>query len=540
MKQYIKFTLGLFLGLSLLTSCEDMLNVDPEEVLLSGDYLGDDELDARSALFGVLSQLQEVAGQYIVLGEMRADLVDVNLDTEDELRQLNSLEISNDNSFIDPTTLFSIINNCNFALVGIDTKAYEERLLEDYASIMRIRTWAQMQILINYGKLPYIDKPIRSDDNFKDEYPLLDFNQGLNQLIRNLQAIAGIDNVSRHESSLTFNIESMIPNNDILLGDLFLWSGDYIGAAESYKRFLDNQFDGGPIYRLNNYTTRVEETGTGYVIAGSSWRSIFSNNTPQPSESINIIGFSEQYRQPNNIYDIATTQMKPSESILLNWSAQDYGYEGVPVQIAEYPYDYRYYSSVNQLDPELLGKYQEEYFMWNRAAKIYLRYAEAINYAGYPEHALAILNGIFNNPDVEPKDAPIFNNAQTFLNFDLDAYFTTNNSDEPISGLLGVRDRAGLAPVSVPSGLTQSETIDQVGALILNEAALELAFEGNRWEDLVRFSRRANDPSIIADAVANKFELAGNAAQANSVRQKLSNPSNWFLHLDVPDNFVEQ
>lgn len=550
MKQYIKITLGVLLGFSSLISCNDALNVDPEEVLLAGDYLGDDELDARSALFGVLSQMQDVAPNYLLLGEMRADLVGVNENTIDEIRQLNDLEIEPDNSFANPTTLFSIINNCNYALVGIDTDAYENRLLEDYASIMRIRTWAQMQILINYGKLPYIDKPIRSDDNFEDEYLLLNFDQALDKLIRNLQAIADIENVSKHDGSLGFNIESMIPNNDILLGDLLLWRGDYIGAAVSYKKFLDNTFDGGPKYILTNNRVNVSESGGTYNVS-STWGSIFSSVLPNTSEAINYIGFSEEYRQSNYIRNIAYSQMEPSQAILLNWREQSFGFEGEPVVVEEYTYagqtytnDYREANSVytftNDDSSYLIRKYASDYFTWNRAAKIYLRYAEAINYAGYPDHALAIINGIFNNPDVEPKDAPLFNNAQNFLNFELEDYFTVNTSDEPISGLLGIRDRAGLEPVSVADDLTDAEKINEVGALILNENALELAFEGNRWEDLIRFSRRNGQTNIIGDAIAEKFELAGDAGKATSVKQKLLNPDNWFLPLEVPSNFVTQ
>ena len=170
-------------------------------------------------------------------------------------------------------------------------------------------------------------------------------------------------------------------------------------------------------------------------------------------------------------------------------------------------------------------------------AKIYLRYAEAINYAGYPDHALAIINGIFNNPDVEPEDAPIFGNSEAYLNFDIDQYFTTNSSDEPVSGNLGVRGRVSMAPVSVDEDLTDAEKIEAVGKLILEEAALELAFEGNRWEDLMRFSLRNNDPSILANAVADKFETSGDVAGAASIKAKLMNTDNWFLPLTIPSNF---
>jgi len=97
-----------------------------------------------------------------------------------------------------------------------------------------------------------------------------------------------------------------------------------------------------------------------------------------------------------------------------------------------------------------------------------------------------------------------------------------------------------MAPVGLDIDVTSSNAMEQVGTLILNEAALELAFEGNRWEDLVRFSLRSNDPTILANAVANKFVTAGESGAAATVGQKLLNPENWYLPLSIPDNFVSQ
>ncbi|MEL0653202.1 RagB/SusD family nutrient uptake outer membrane protein [Algibacter sp. TI.3.09] len=536
MKQYRNITFSILFGLTLLTSCESLLEVEPEEVLLAEDYLGDDQIDARSALFGVLSQLQGVVGQYVVLGELRADLVNVNANSIDELQEVNNHNISEDNSYADLTTMFSIINNCNFALEGIDTDAYENQLLDDYASILRIRTWAQMQILINYGKLPYITKPIRTSDELDDTYPLLSVDQALDQLISNLAEVEGVENVTKYAGSLGFSIFDMIPDQDILLGDLHLWKGNNALAATRYKAFLDKEALQGVLYLSGSNSVTVTKSGESYSSV-SRWLNIFGE-TVRTSEVINYVGFSEQYRQPNNSFTVVTDQLSASLSIIYNWADQSVGFEGEPKIEG---IDTRVSSSVDAFSDLLpIKKYQYDYFTWNRAAKVYLRYAEAINYAGHPEQALAILNGIFNNPDVDPVDAPIFENAEAYLNFDINTYYATNSSDEPISGYLGVRGRVGMAPVGVDIDVTSASAIEQVGALILNEAALELAFEGNRWEDLVRFSRRSNDPTILANAVANKFVTAGESGAAATVGQKLLNPENWYLPLSIPDNFVSQ
>ena len=64
---------------------------------------------------------------------------------------------------------------------------------------------------------------------------------------------------------------------------------------------------------------------------------------------------------------------------------------------------------------------------------------------------------------------------------------------------------------------------------LLNELALETAFEGTRWPDLLRVAIRRNDPSFIADRIYNKLSknpaTAGIAAQT---RAKLL-ARDWFL-----------
>jgi hypothetical protein len=88
--------------------------------------------------------------------------------------------------------------------------------------------------------------------------------------------------------------------------------------------------------------------------------------------------------------------------------------------------------------------------------------------------------------------------------------------------LSSIRRRVGLFPVL-------TDVIDvtkrQVDDVILNEMSLESAFEGYRWFDLVRFAKRYNDPSIIANTVAKKYPASSQAA----VIARLSNPNRWFF-----------
>lgn len=87
----------------------------------------------------------------------------------------------------------------------------------------------------------------------------------------------------------------------------------------------------------------------------------------------------------------------------------------------------------------------------------------------------------------------------------------------------GVRGRAYLerAPVL-------GDSLISIENNLIEEAALELAFEGNRWGDLVRVAIHRNDPAFLADRVYAKLNADGNA-EASAVRTKLMSRENWYL-----------
>jgi hypothetical protein len=185
-----------------------------------------------------------------------------------------------------------------------------------------------------------------------------------------------------------------------------------------------------------------------------------------------------------------------------------------------------------------------------RAATLHLHYAEAANRAGKMKVAYALVNrGIKEAYDTLPGAArtrDVTNWQQTFLPYPYD--FDAREGDAPSYRNnwyrnQGIRGRAALRSVKFDSAkyfnlsasgffkpLTDSLGFMQfVENMIVDEDGLELAYEGNRWSDLVRVALRKNDPSFLANKIATKFERAGNAGLAASIRARLSNKDNWFL-----------
>ena len=63
---------------------------------------------------------------------------------------------------------------------------------------------------------------------------------------------------------------------------------------------------------------------------------------------------------------------------------------------------------------------------------------------------------------------------------------------------------------------------------IILEDGLELAYEGQRWGDLLRVALRRNNAAYVADKVFNKLSKDGNAA-ASTARSKLLSANGLFL-----------
>ena len=90
----------------------------------------------------------------------------------------------------------------------------------------------------------------------------------------------------------------------------------------------------------------------------------------------------------------------------------------------------------------------------------------------------------------------------------------------------GPRTRANVRGTSVED----LRFVEPVEDLIVEERALELAYEGHRWFDLMRIARHRDDPEYLADKVAAKFS---NEQKREEVKNRLMDMNNWYLPLKL-------
>jgi hypothetical protein len=69
-----------------------------------------------------------------------------------------------------------------------------------------------------------------------------------------------------------------------------------------------------------------------------------------------------------------------------------------------------------------------------------------------------------------------------------------------------------------------------VDSLILNEGALELAFEGTRYYDIMRYALRQSNPgATMQKLVCGRRGEAKRAEVQGELKKDLTNQSNWFI-----------
>src|SRR5690242_16034096 len=121
------FLLTMVTATMVLSSCKKILDVEPESVL-TGEQTYRNVFDADAAVLGVYSKLMKLAKPYVLLNELRADLMSPTVNADLYLQQLSNHNVTADNPYIDPTPFYDVILNCNDVMKHFDEMLAEKKL----------------------------------------------------------------------------------------------------------------------------------------------------------------------------------------------------------------------------------------------------------------------------------------------------------------------------------------------------------------------------------------------------------------------------
>jgi len=533
-------------------SCKKLIDVDAQDVVEEKNMY-QNVYDADAAILGLYGTFLQLAEQHVVLNELRADLLTVTNNADENLREIENHDEQQANPYIDPKPYYKVILNCNDILYHFNVMLRNKNLLQAdydvrYADVASIRSWVYLQLGIQYGKVPYITSNLSSVDELKQvmnssQYQAISFDALLDSLITVQEKLAYQLPYPAGTSLITtvdgYTTTKFFINKQVMLGQLYLWRGkgdDYHKAATAFKSVMESGGTGDFFtYRMTGASKadnndlavsyiRYQEVNENSLVNNNSqgWRSIFARDEDNlfDYEWVWYLPYNSLFKPENPFLKLFSSTMgsyllKPSQAAIDNWNSK--------TQKNNFSYDARgpkfSYNMING-QPEIM-KYQysttsEKWFLY-RAAALHLDFAEAANRDGYHAIANAILNqGIqpsLGNTLVD-QGAPYIFDARKSSNPSIAGDWYLN---------AGVRGRANLynAPVTGDSATAIEDNIT-------NERALELAFEGERWSDLLRIALRRNDPEYLADKIYNKL-LRQNNANAATVRAKLLNKDNWYL-----------
>lgn len=569
---YINMKMRLFIVMIsmivtlLFYSCQNIIEVEPENVLDPKNYYRD-KFDADAAVFGIYGQLFSVAEQYVILNELRGDLMDVTPNSDKYLVELNNHTASENNPYVNPKNFYKVILNCNDVLKNFDIMLQENKLdaeeyAQRYSDVLTLRSWLYHQLSIHYNQVPYITESFMTVDDVKDlsRFPWLSLPEMTATLIETMENLPYKNEYPATSSLYTvidnYNTRNAFINKKFFLGDLHLWQGNYTQAATYYKDVMMTPVAG--VDYFDSYRVKYADVANNNDIAigyirnreqdifslidtpTQGWKSLFVRDQDPLflSEWIWVLPYRNNYAPENPFFDLfaingGSYRVKPSQEAMDLWNDQTqrngfgfdqrgrftYSFENGQPVIKKYIFNYT---------PPL--EKNGKWFL-NRAALLHLRFAEAANRDNKMKLAYALLNiGISPTfdptPGVANRDLTHLQRTKYAPPYDFDArsgqvpFFrdTWHRNN-------GVRGRASLTPRVI------TDPADSVGILesqLIEEAALELAYEGHRWPDLLRVAMRRNDPSFLASKVYNKLLKSGRVGEAEQAKARLE-AGDWFL-----------
>ena len=418
------------------TSCEDMLSVDDE---LHTTNLAPQ--DTVYQLMGIVNRMQSLVDRTVVLGELRADLVDLDLTVaKTSLQEVMNNNISTDNEYNRIADYYAVVNACNVYLAYVDSNyvSHNRKHYEKEIQAVRVfRAWTYLELAKVYGKVPFVLDPVLTsgdaDDILANATNRADMNTICTYFINELMPYASkvIEMPNFGEMNGMTSAMFFIPAR-LMLAELYLWRGCFTQAQSDFVeacRYYHDYF----CYTNQEVTTgtvavtwgdrRMQRTSGDYSITDDrisiipldtcaydgTWSELygffnsqFENNyyvPVVPSKRIRELsqeqiwcGYFEEMGNRDTIY--STDKLAWEDSLEMGDLRLQAVYDRSQVSdrytdrfAKDRQHIMKYASSASNEGPD--NKLQS--YTLFRKNIIWLHFAEALNRAGFPQTAFAVL-----------------------------------------------------------------------------------------------------------------------------------------------------
>ncbi|UAY53806.1 RagB/SusD family nutrient uptake outer membrane protein [Arachidicoccus terrestris] len=480
MKKYLKYLFFISVIAVLSTSCNKWLTVKPQDGLIRDDYWKSKEQFA-AAVTGCYESLLNPAlvEELFVWGEIRADMVTSTLHTPDDAIKIMEDNILPSNSFTDWSPVYETINNCNTVLqYGPDVINRDPTLTDSAQNVYLAQAYAirglmYFYLLRTFGEVPLQLTAVSTDEEVQ-QLAKSSKEEVYNQIISDFKlaekyAAPTYGSMDKDRGRITkYGVFAME-------ADAYLWEDKYDSCVIACDSIINTQK-----YLLVPGTTQTDWFNQLYA-DGNSMESIFE------------LQFDAQALNP--FYSMFIT------------SSNQY------VASTDYLTDAFYGRDPLGIKSDIRGE-NGSYVPTNGMILKYAALAAGEEYT-------------VRTPDESYAHWIVYRYADILL-MKAEALCYLNRGQEALDLIKMVRTRGQALDATIE--VDESGSAEDMAKYVLDERARELAFEGKRWYDLLRYAKRDNYKNLSELSQAATINAPKNLIQ--TILNKYKDVNSHYLPIN--------
>lgn len=478
-----------------LSSCNNWLNVDPENERLSEDYWTKKE-DVHNTMMSTYVRLRGCLEKMVQWGEIRADVLEVRSNGAGTLNMENikNQNITTENDVVLWDPFYKVINSANSVIkyapivMGKDPLFSETEMNQYVAEAKVVRSLVYFYLLRAFREVPLILEPYTTD--IQPIYqPKVSERELLNQILLDLKwAMKRVKTsyyMETHVERWQNKARATRWAAQTLLADVYLWDEQYSDCAAA----CDVIVSGGKYRLLAEFSEGGEDEDTD---VREGWFDLF------------FPGLSDE-----SIWELYYDHANNQKNDLFSW----FNVNG------------RFY--INQ---RLVN---EDFDVVADLRAKNVTYFEEGSWLGVWKHVGIQTNGTTKRPTNERSADWIFYRYADVLLMQSEAYCMMGQRAKSIELLNRIRRRAGLQELDPEDSGWSERTLLKA---IMQERKLEFVGEGKRWFDLVRYARKGEFATYKEDVIEI---LLNNIPMAERAIYKAKLTNEWNFYFPIHKNEID-